>query len=229
MKAKWKGRCCSMFQISEDWSDYDLAIIKNQFGAMDFDITAFVRDAVNLIPRHGKILDLGCGAGRNTFYLGRMGFKLYASDLDCRKIRENGARLGCTDICIREHSFTSIPYPDCFFDAVCCMSTLHHAVIREIRQGIDEVYRIIKPGGLFLFDFLSVYDGSFGLGREIEKNTFVGSREGEEGVAHHYTDEEEIRRLTAKFSDVKAGKSIYHYQWHQSDCFEKVFDVTAIK
>lgn len=60
-----------MFQISKDWSDYDLAIIKNQFGAMDFDITAFVRNAVALIPRHGKILDLGCGAGRHSFILTR--------------------------------------------------------------------------------------------------------------------------------------------------------------
>lgn len=218
-----------MFRLSDNWTNYELAIIRNPFGALDFAITGFVRDIKSSIPEGGKILDLGCGAGRHTFYFSRLGFDLYASDINCEKMRVNCARSGSHKIHIREHSFTLIPYPDNFFDAVCCMSTLHHAVLRDIQRGTDEVYRTLRPGGIFLFDFLSVYDDSFGLGKEIEKSTFVGSREGEEGVAHHYTDERGIQELTGKFSDVTVNKSIYHFNMNESEFSQKVFDVTAIK
>lgn len=78
-------------------------------------------------------------------------------------------------------------------------------------------------------DFLSVYDDSFGLGQEIEKNTFVGSREGEENVAHHYITDEGIQELTCKFSTVHVNKSVYHFGLHNIQFSEKVFDVTAVK
>lgn len=60
--------------------------------------------------------------------------------------------------------------------------------MKQIQKSIPEVQRVLKQGGYFLFDILSTEDDYNGVGQEIEANTFIGSREGEEDVSHYYTD-----------------------------------------
>lgn len=76
---------------------------------------------------------------------------------------------------------------------------LHHARLKDIKRGISEIYRVIKSKGCLILDMLSKDDMSFGFGKAIEENTFVGSREGEEGIPHHYTDKEELKKLLKDF------------------------------
>lgn len=175
-------------------------------------------------------MDLGCGSGRHSIYFNKLGFEVYALDLDCSRIRENISKLNLNDINIYEHAFTKLPYPKEFFDIVICTSTIHHAVFSDITKGFNEVFKVLKQGGYFLFDILSKEDSSYGLGEEIESNTFIGSREGEETVPHHYSDENEIKLLIDKFSKATVLKSIYSFKASDGIEYEsKVFDVAAIK
>lgn len=216
------------FEMPSKWAYHEMKVERID-GFLQFSISDFVKRSKDAVSKNGKILDLGCGSGRHSFYFKRQGFDSYASDIDCNKIRNNCMRLGITNIHIREHSFTEIPYPDQFFDAVFCMSTLHHAIINDILKGANEVFRVLKQGGIFVFDFLSCYDNSFGVGEEIEKNTFIGSRDGEEDIPHHYANEGEIEILTKKFSDMQMSKSIYHCKFENKQFTSKTFDVIAVK
>ncbi|WP_411676004.1 class I SAM-dependent methyltransferase [Caproicibacter sp.] len=218
----------SDFRISEHWANYETGI-ENPDGFLQFKISDFVKATLSLIVPNGCILDLGCGDGRHSFYFYRHGFHTYAADINCKSIRKNCSKLGFTALSIKEYSFTKIPEKANFFDAVYCMSALHHACRRDIVAATGEIYRVLAPGGIFVFDFLTRYDSSYGLGREIEENTFLGSREGEAEIPHHYTDEKEIETLTSDFSDVKVQKSIYSYTYDGRSLAEKVFDVIAVK
>lgn len=98
----------------------------------------------------------------------------------------------------------------------------HHAVINDIAKGIAEANRILKPGGYFIFNLLSTEDESYGLGNEIEENTFVGGREGEEGIPNYYSNENELKLLLNKFSSVEVNKSIYRINMNEKSFLQNV-------
>lgn len=219
------------FKIDSAWKTYKLCITK-EYGFVDLSISPFFIKSKDILLKHNckRILDLGCGNGKHSLYLNSSGFNIYASDIDCSRIIKNTKKLNLSNFTIREHSFTAIPYDDDFFDAVICTSTLHHAILSDIKQGISEVCRILKPNGYFVFDFLSTLDASYGLGTKIEKNTFVGSRTGEENIPHHYTDESELKALLNKFSFANINKSIYSFYDSKNNQYSsRVFDVIAVK
>lgn len=73
-------------------------------------------------------------------------------------------------------------------------------------------------------------DLSYGLGKAIEENTFVGSREGEEGIPHHYTDIEELKELLEMFYKVNISKNEYVIDMPNGKEYRsKVFDIIAFK
>ena len=100
-------------------------------------------DEVNdfLAGKKGKVLDLGCGSGRNFVE----GFDFYGVDfsqklLDVAKERNYvELKKGVTD---------DIPYGDEFFDYVVFVRVLH-CVETEVkrRKSLEEVYRVLKKGG----------------------------------------------------------------------------------
>lgn len=221
----------SYFVADAAWKEYELNI-SDEYGFKQFTISESIKEIVNCLNEAGckKILDLGCGSGRHSIYLNKNGFDVYASDLNCKDIRVHTDALNIKNIKIFDHSFTDIPYEDDFFDAVLCTSTLHHAVVDDIIKGIYEVHRVLKSGGYFIFDILSIEDDTFGIGELIEKNTFIGGRAGEEGIPHHYTSCSELKILLSMFYKIESSKGIYKFSdalgmEHKS----KVYDIVAIK
>ena len=47
----------------------------------------------------------------------------------------------------------ALPYDDATFDAVICVDVLEH--VRDLEQVLVEVARVLRPGGLFLFDTIN--------------------------------------------------------------------------
>jgi ubiquinone/menaquinone biosynthesis C-methylase UbiE len=47
-------------------------------------------------------------------------------------------------------SADTLPIQDCSVDAVFDLGILHH--VENWREAIEEVYRVLKPGGVFLFE-----------------------------------------------------------------------------
>jgi ubiquinone/menaquinone biosynthesis C-methylase UbiE len=219
------------FKICDKWEEHEQNIT-SEYGFKQLSISNFIIMMKDCLLEKGykKILDLGCGDGSHSIYFSEIGFEVYASDIDCRKIRKNTKRLNITNIKICEHNFINIPYGNDFFDAVICTSTIHHAIINDIKKVVSEIYRVLKQKGYFIFDMLSKEDESFGLGYKIEENTFVGSREDEENIPHHYTDEKELQSLLNLFSNIEIKKSIYSFiDLKGSKYISKDFDVIAIK
>lgn len=151
-----------------------------------------------------RILDLGCGTGKHSIFLARIGFSVYATDLSSTgvEIARQKAKSLSLDICFEQHDMKTIPYMDDFFDAVICTWTIYHGTLDDIRRTISEVFRVLKPNGMFITDFLSISDSTYGRGYEIERNTFIGGKYNEEDVPHHYTTKEELIQLFSDFKDL---------------------------
>lgn len=88
-----------------------------------------------------KILDIGCGNGDFTLELLNMGFDAYGIDLaDCNVLKDKHIKVD-----LQKDKY---PFPDNHFDVVFSKSVIEH--LREPDYLIDEAYRVLKPGGVFI-------------------------------------------------------------------------------
>jgi len=187
-----------------------------QQGDLQFDVLPRIEGASRLFKKRGyeKVLDLGCGTGKHSIFLALEGFSVYATDMSRTGIdiaREKAESLGLGNIHFKQHDMMRIPFTDSFFDAVICIWTIYHGTLDRIQETINEIYRVLKPGGMVLTDFLAVKDDTYGLGREIEENTFLGEKKTEEDVPHHYSTREELAQLFSNFGQLKIEASSNSY------------------
>ena len=126
--------------------------IQEQFGSIDI----YVFDQIlrgNIAPGM-RVLDAGCGYGRNLVHLLREGCEVFALDLDrdgVEHVRRLSASLG-TGLPAENFQVGSVermPFPDDFADVVICSSVLHFARDEEhFNTMLAELWRVLRPGGI---------------------------------------------------------------------------------
>ena len=136
---------------------YDaLAPIYDEWLSGDTNAECCYRFYTNLsFRRSDRILELGVGTGRIACALAGLGFNVAGIDASPEMLERATVR------CNSEKSpmlvlglFESIPFDSSSFDwAICPMRTIGH--LASLEQRIDvfkEVHRVLRPGGLFVFD-----------------------------------------------------------------------------
>lgn len=143
-----------------------------------------------------KVLDLGCGSGRNAVYLAQRGFTVTAADISQQalSLTEHRAKECHVTVQTSHADMEKLPFYDAEYDAVICMLTLGHGLFADLKRQLAEIFRIIRPDGYFAADFGSLKGTDFSRWKEIERNTYLG-KPGEEGIPHHFCDENEIKEL----------------------------------
>ena len=126
--------------------------LQDQFGHIDI----YVFDQIlrgNIAPGM-RILDAGCGYGRNLVYLLRERAEIFALDADpaaVDHVRQLSAMLG-TGLPAENFQVGPIermPFPDAFADVVLCNSVLHFARDEDHFDAmLAELWRVLRPGGL---------------------------------------------------------------------------------
>ena len=91
------------------------------------------------------VLDVGCGKGRFARVLQEQypGAEIWGLD-----ISEEMLRFVPAGIHARAGSMTELPFADSTFDFAYATESLEHAV--EIERAVDEMCRVVKPGGRIL-------------------------------------------------------------------------------
>ncbi|MFC1454808.1 class I SAM-dependent methyltransferase [Candidatus Undinarchaeota archaeon] len=162
----------------------------------DTEPAPFVRASIDFLKgrKVEKILDGGCGQGRNLLYLLQNGFEAVGVDasdnaLDvCRKLlKENGFKDAKT---IQGELQNLKDLKDNSFDAIISVTVLTH--IFDPYHVLKEFHRILKPGGVVIADFGTIKDSTYDevakgkvrLGKHLylEKGTNVKYVESEEEV-----------------------------------------------
>jgi 2-polyprenyl-6-hydroxyphenyl methylase/3-demethylubiquinone-9 3-methyltransferase len=127
----------------------------------------WVRTLKNLVPGRlawfdrqidwqGKtVLDLGCAGGFMAEALAQRGAQVTGIDPAADAIaaarahaRAQDLRIGY-DVGVGE----ALPYDTASFDAVVCVDVLEH--VADLNKVLAEVVRVLRPGGLFLFDTIN--------------------------------------------------------------------------
>ena len=100
-------------------------------------------------PRDSLILDAGCGTGKCTTAMAKMGFKVVGVDISEKAIEfakqtEENDKL---DIDYSVQDLESLPFEDNKFDIVFCGGVLHH--FPNLIKAEEELFRVLKPKGIF--------------------------------------------------------------------------------
>jgi tellurite methyltransferase len=102
-----------------------------------------------------RVLDAGCGTGRNLVYLLRGGFEAFAVDDSIGAIMQTRRLAAALAPHLAEDNFRVEPveqmsFPDAGFDVVLSSAVLHFARDEAHWQAmIGEMWRVLKPGGIF--------------------------------------------------------------------------------
>lgn len=127
--------------------------LREQFG--DIDIYLFDQLLRGRLDARPRVLDAGCGGGRNLPYLLASGFDVFAIDADAgavAAVTRLFARLapGLPADHVRQGAVESLPWGDRSMDAVLSSAVLHFARdMAHFRAMVHEMWRVLAPGGLF--------------------------------------------------------------------------------
>lgn len=173
-----------------------------------------------------KILDLGCGTGRNLFFLSMQGFEIHGIDLSKTAIAE--IKKICGNIPERNRTgseiglntgdiFSRLPFDDDCFDAIISVQALQHSDEKGIIYAISEIKRVLKPGGLI---FITVC-GRISRGivrhclvktaKKISERTYIPTCGEEIGMTHFIYDKKTLLRHYSGFNIIRIWKDKRDY------------------
>jgi SAM-dependent methyltransferase len=145
-----------------------------QFG--DIDIYLFDQLQRGRIRPGMRVLDAGCGSGRNLVYLLRAGTEVFGVDGDAHAVEavhrlaaQLAPRLPMENF--RVEPVDAMTFPDAFADVVVSSAVLHFA--RDDAQFaamLQDMWRVLRPGGLFFCRLAST------IGMEARMRRMTGRR-----------------------------------------------------
>ncbi|QGR00377.1 class I SAM-dependent methyltransferase [Paenibacillus psychroresistens] len=136
------------------------------------DIDIYLLDQIlkGRITKDMRILDAGCGSGRNLVYFLRNGYEVFAvdkSETAIRSVQLLGARLSqtWTNEHARVGTIEQMRFARESFDFVISNAVLHFAENElHFQQMLNELWRVLKPGGLLFVRLAS----TLGIEDQIE-------------------------------------------------------------
>jgi SAM-dependent methyltransferase len=126
--------------------------VQEQFGQID--IYVFDQILRGNIAGGMRVLDAGCGYGRNLVHLLREGCEIFALDGDAAGVEHvrqlsKSLETGLPGENFQVGSIERMPFPDGFADVVICNSVLHFARDEEhFKAMLAGLWQALRPGGL---------------------------------------------------------------------------------
>ncbi|MGH7065702.1 MAG: class I SAM-dependent methyltransferase [Stellaceae bacterium] len=146
------------------------------------------------------VLDLGCGVGRHALFFAENGFAVGAIDgaaagLDFAR-REAAAR--GLSLSLRQADADVLPFAEETFDYVLSWNVIFHGTMGDAGRRLAEIWRVLKPGGLYQGTMLSKRDVQFGRGEATAPDTFIRGSDAD-AHPHYYCDLAGLAALFAGF------------------------------
>lgn len=142
---------------------------------VDVDMSAVYKPFQRHLKPGARILDAGCGSGRDTKAFSDMGFKVEAFDASAELVERAKRLTGKHVKVMRFQDLTAVKQ----YDGIWCCASLLHVPEKELPEVMKLLARALKPGGVWYL--------SFKYGR--------GERE-KDGRCFTDMDEEGIRKIT---------------------------------
>lgn len=116
-----------------------------------------------LLPLEGaRIVELGCGAAQHTRAIAESARPgaILACEVDTRQHEKNLAITDLPTVSFVHAGAEAIPAEDASVDIVMMFKSLHHVPLEAMDRALQEIHRVLKPGGLAYISE-PIYAGDF--------------------------------------------------------------------
>jgi tellurite methyltransferase len=150
-----------------------MATLAAQFG--NIDIYLFDQILRGRITAGMRVLDAGCGAGRNLIYLLQAGYEVFGADADPEAVAStrwlvSSLAPDLPQTNFRVEKLEDMSFPAAFADVVISSAVLHFARDdKHFDAMLEGSWRVLKPGGLLFCRLAS----SIGMEHQIQ---LIGGR-----------------------------------------------------
>jgi len=114
-------------------------------------------EEINLLKPNDKILEIGCGTGSVVFELNRQGYDVIGTDISQEAVAYGLKKY--SDIKLQVQPAEKLEFANKTFDVVLSFDLFEH--IAEVDKHVSEVYRVLRPNGLYLFQTPNKYCNAF--------------------------------------------------------------------
>ena len=180
--------------------DSTYADVRDFFGTTPSDMAVSVLQTMK-VYQVKTVLELGCGQGRDTWYLATNGFQVTALDYSesgiCQvKDTAKREKLDRAVVAKIHDARKPLPFPDVSFDAIYShMFFTMEFSEEEISSMLADCRRVLKPGGLNIYSVRNDHDPHYGKFEPRGKDMWKNPR----GFVVHFFSEEKIRRLSSGY------------------------------
>jgi SAM-dependent methyltransferase len=150
-----------------------------------------------------KAIDLGCGSGRHLKLLDESGISS-VTGIDnsfnaLRICRENYRSY------LLQSDNLDLPVKESSIDIAVAWGSLHYNHKKELPRMTDEIFRILKPGGILLATLRSERDTLMKKGKHLENDIWQTDLDDIEGSLVSFYSEDEVKQYFCSFSSLKYG------------------------
>lgn len=179
-----------------------------------------------------KICDVGCGDGRNLFFLKKQAFEIYGVEIteDIVAAAENNLKeAGIDEFNLKAGKNNHIPFENSYFDYLLSWNACYYmGDCDDFQDYVKEFARVLKKDGYFILSIPKctcfIFKDSEPLkeGYRIIRNDPFGVRNGE--IMRIFQNEDEIKNAFSGYFDNFIFGSIqddcfgYNYHWHLVIC-----------
>lgn len=175
-----------------------------------------------------KILEVGCGACNNIWFLSEEGFDTYGIDISKSAIEFGTNRLKQKNLkaTLNVGSFSELPYESNYFDVIIDRASITQAP-QLINESLDSVKRVLKENGLFYTEFFNTnhngYTKSVGIEETINDYGFMKVHDkylSTEGGPTYFIDDNntiikkyfkilDMNKVTKNYNDIIDSSTIF--------------------
>lgn len=169
----------------------------------------------NEIDLDKSVLDCGAGGDCPPLALfSKFGYKTYGIELSDSQIEEaeKFSKEHKLELNISKGDMRMLPFADESISFIYSYNSIFHMEKEDITKAVNEIKRVLKPGGICLINFLSINDSDYGQGEKLGEGEFLQVERGEK-VIHTYYDikegEKHFQDMNILFKENRVLERLY--------------------
>jgi 2-polyprenyl-3-methyl-5-hydroxy-6-metoxy-1,4-benzoquinol methylase len=176
-----------------DWKQ-----LNNELGNIDLYWLDFILKGY--MSENAKVLDAGCGEGRNLTYCLKNGMDVFGIDqnpeaIQLLKLIAKQYKIEDIEARFQVMKLDKILFPDRTFDVIICSAVLHFAKsLEHFKRMLSELVRLLKPGGKIFIRTMTDHYLAEGV-TEIEPNIYQFPNEQIRFVVNAYSLVKELNEV----------------------------------
>lgn len=181
-------------------------------------INLFAKRCYKLIKMKNckTLLDIGCGLGQDAIYFSKQGLKITAVDFSEEAIKKLKSK-NTNNITFYHQDIKKLSFPENSFDCIYAHLSLHYFDDTTTEKIFNNLYKILKTGGIVCIKCKSTDDMLYGKGKELERDMF-----NKEGKTRHFFSKEYMEKKLRKFKNIRIRKTTSVYHKYKSSFIEAI-------